>query len=285
MRTCCYSIAVVLALSLGRTAGAVAQMPNLPTLSSVMGESKDTSKKPEADPTDTTPVEKAPEVAAKRAENQELLRVAQRRLDAGDPTNPAAAQEVATYKTVEAVLAQQEAVDRQIKDLTARQSELQTQIRSTRAAGAEGSEPTSFIDLDRLKDELAAEDARVNLAEDQLGTAKGALDKARAALTKLDVKRRQAQDALEAGKSAPNAAELSTAFEQARQAANLAGEIVTLREKEVKRGEVSQAVQQLAAQLKKERCFAPLPKPFSPRPTCRPNSHKSTNRKKLRIPL
>ena len=70
----------------------------------------------------------APTVADKRAENAEQLRVAMRKLEANDPTDSAAAQEVAFYQTREAVLAQQEAVEQQIKDLEARKAELEAQL-------------------------------------------------------------------------------------------------------------------------------------------------------------
>src|SRR5262245_37121894 len=71
-----------------------------------------------------SPAEAAPQPAAdKRAENAELLRVAQRRLESGDPTDGTAAQTVALLQSLDAVLAQQKAVQQQIKDLEARKRE------------------------------------------------------------------------------------------------------------------------------------------------------------------
>jgi hypothetical protein len=79
--------------------------------------------------TASAPAEASPQpVAEKRAENAELLRVAQRRLESGDPTDGTAAQTVALFQSLNAVLAQQQAVQQQIKDLEARKHELEGQI-------------------------------------------------------------------------------------------------------------------------------------------------------------
>jgi hypothetical protein len=165
----------------------------LPNLTDVLGGPPKTESAAEQSPV----IAPAAQLATKRAENAELLRVAQRRLEAGAPTDSAAAQEVATYKTIEAVLAQQEAVDQQIAELNARKTELETQLRSTRTGGAANPARISFVEFDRLKDELTAELARVNQAADRLVAAKAALENAQKALAKSESKRRQAQDEFE----------------------------------------------------------------------------------------
>jgi hypothetical protein len=162
-----------------------------------------------------------PDVASKRAENAEMLRLAQRRLDSGATADSAAAQDVALHKSVEAVLAQQETVKRQIEELKKRKSELSTELSVTRSAGAEKRTPLSFIEFDRLKDELATEDARAGLASDRLAAAKDALARGKVGLEKSQAKLRQTEEAYNTGKGGPTSAELSTAFEQAKHAVNL----------------------------------------------------------------
>ncbi len=188
--------------------------------------------------------------ADKRAENAEKLRVALRKLES-ESADGAAAQEVAYYHSVEAVLAQQQAVEQQVKDLEARQAELDTRLK-TPPTGSDNPTSCSFIELDSLKDELAAERARANLVDDKLTAAKAAVEKAQRLVDECDSKRRQAQDAFERGKDGPNIAELSVVADQARQAARLAAETLALRKKEVVRELLSQQVQRLAVRLQQE---------------------------------
>jgi small-conductance mechanosensitive channel len=186
----------------------------------------------------------------KRAENAEQLRLAQRMLEV-DAANTAAAQQVAHYQSILAALAQQDVVDQQIKDLHSRKAELEKQLNAP--ATAESQQGVhSFVELDRLKDELAAELARASLVDDRLSAARSALEKAQRAEDECAVKRRQAQEAFEVGKDGPNAAELAAAAEQARQAATLAAETVALRKRELEREKLLQEVQRLAVRICQE---------------------------------
>jgi small-conductance mechanosensitive channel len=184
-------------------------------------------------------------VADKRAENEKQLRLAQRKLEAGDGSDSAAAQQFAHFQTVAAVLAQQEVVTQQIKDLESRKAELENQSKSPVAGDGEN-RIASFVELDRLKDDLAAEQARASLVDGRLTAAKTALEKALKSLDECEAKRRQAQEAYETAKEAPSAAELAGAAELARQAATLAAETVALRKREVERDRLSRDVQRLA---------------------------------------
>ena len=67
---------------------------------------------------DTTPLEPSPTEPAgdKRTENTRLLRLAQRKVETNAADN-AAAQQVAHFQSVDAVFAQQDVVEQQIKDL------------------------------------------------------------------------------------------------------------------------------------------------------------------------
>ncbi len=185
-------------------------------------------------------------VAAKRDQNAELLRLAQRKLESGDSSDAAATQEVAHYQSILAVLAQQQAVEQQIKDLEARKAELEVQLSKPPQRDKEVAEGYSFVELDRLKDELAAEKARASLIDDRLIAAKAALEKAQGAREECEIKRRQAQEAFETGKSASEAAQLTTAAKLAALASNLATETATLRKREVTREQLAQEVQRLA---------------------------------------
>ena len=77
-------------------------------------------------PADTTPIEPSPTEPAgdKRTENTRLLRLAQRKMETNAADNTAA-QQVAHFQSVDAVFAQQDVVEQQIKDLTARKLDLE----------------------------------------------------------------------------------------------------------------------------------------------------------------
>ena len=171
-----------------------------------------------------------------------------RRLDANGGTDTAAAQEVAFLQTREAVLAQQASVEQQFKDLETRRIELEGQINSP----PPDNKLYTFADLDRLKDDVAGEEARATLLSDKLANAKLSLEKASATLEAAEVKRRQAQSAAESGKAAPNAVELAAAAERARLESGLASEMLALRKREVEREELTKKVLGLAIRLRQD---------------------------------
>jgi small-conductance mechanosensitive channel len=200
---------------------------------------------PSAPAADPTP---APQPAVDKFEqNAEKLRIALRKLETVGPADSAAAQQVAHFQSVGAVLAQQKAVEQQIKDLEERKAELESQLKSP--AEIDESISCSFLELDSLKDELAAEEARANFVEDKLSAAKVAVEKSQRAVEECDVKRRQALEQMETGKNGPNAPILAAAVDQARQASELASETLMLRQREVAREQLSQEVQKLAVQV------------------------------------
>ena len=184
----------------------------------------------------------------RREENAKLLRLAQRKLEEGNPSDGIAAQAVALHQSIDAALAQQEVVDQQTKDLEARRVELENQV-SQPSPKAGDAAAYSFVELDRLKDELATEKARAKLVDDKIAAAKAALERAQRAVDESKVKRRQAKEAFDVEKDAPNAAELASAAEQARLAANLAAETLALRKRELAREQLSREVQRLAVQI------------------------------------
>jgi small-conductance mechanosensitive channel len=203
-----------------------------------------------ATPSETTPVEPSPDEPAgdKRAENARLLRLAQRKIET-NASDSSAAQQVAHFQSVDAAFAQQDVVDQQIKDLTTRKQELETKLTSPSADEIQPGEAYPFVELDRLKDELAAEQSRASQIEDRVTAAKAALEKAQRALDESEAKRRQAQEAFEKNKSAPNVAEFAAAADLAQQATTLAAETLTLRTREVERERLAHEVQQLAVRV------------------------------------
>ena len=187
-------------------------------------------------------------IAKKRAENAELLRVAQRKADAASPTDPTPAQDVALFKSAESVLAQQEAVQSQIADLKARQEKLKADLQALRADGEELSQPYSFPQFDQFKDELAAEQARMAVTADKVKAATADLERARRSLDELQRKQRLAEASLNAAKEGTDTTELTAVVDQATQAAKLAEETANLRKLELERSELSRDVQKLAVE-------------------------------------
>ena len=199
----------------------------------------------------TTPIEGVqPTIAEKRAENAELLRVAQNRLEE-DPENPTAAAELAAYRTAETILAQQEAVGQQINELQAREAELKEQIKAWNSATNEAAQSISFVDFDRLVNRLAAEQARIELIRTRLKSTRAALDQAQADHAAREQDRRKAQEQFEIGKAGPDAIALASAVDAARRASNLANDTVALRKKELERERLADGVQSLTVELLK----------------------------------
>jgi small-conductance mechanosensitive channel len=203
---------------------------------------------------DTTPVEPATDAPTppenKRAENAAHLQVALRKLESTGAADSATAQEIAHYQTRDAVLAQLDAVEQQIKDLEARKAELDGQLKAPTPTGENAA--CSFVELDGFKDELAADEARLNLVADKVAATKAAVEKAQNAHAESESKQRTTQQALEAGKGAPNVAELARAADHAKQAAILATDTLALRKREQDRERLALEVQHLVVQYRKQ---------------------------------
>src|SRR5690348_5220769 len=172
---------------------------------------------PQADATQPTPAPPAPSLSDKQSDNAKLLLVAQQKLQTAGPKDPVASQEVAFYQTRGAVLAQQEAVEQQIKDLQSRKSDIEAWTKKPL-----GDKKFKFADLDRMKDDLASEQSRASLLSDRLDAAKLALQKAQSAADDSQAQSQRAQKDYENGKAEANAPELALAASRAQQAASLA---------------------------------------------------------------
>lgn len=195
-------------------------------------------------------VESAEDTAAKRAENARRLRLAQ--LDTNNNGTTASGEtsnHVELFKTVDAVLAQQQAVDQQTEDLKSRQQELQQELESLPERGVGVEPPYSFLLYDRLRDEAAAEKARSGSLADKVAAATAARQQAESALDQRERARRQAKTAVDENGDPERSAALAAALATAEQESALARETVTLRKKELAREKLAQEVQTLAVQL------------------------------------
>ena len=129
--------------------------------------------------TATTPVEpEPPTIAEKRAENAELVRVAERKVES-DPANAAAAAELAAYKTSRDAArpaGSGRPANRRFETSRGRACEGAQRLERRRR----GSRPKSisFVEFDRLVNRLAAEQARTELVRSKLKAAKAAIEQA-----------------------------------------------------------------------------------------------------------
>lgn len=210
----------------------------------------------EAKPEEAAP----PTIAEKRAENAELVRVAERKVES-DPADAKAAAELAAYKTSETLLAQQEAVDQQIRDLERRERELKKELEAWNAPPtSEAPQSISFVDFDRLVNRLAAEQARTELVRSKLKSAKATVEQSQAELTEREQERRKAQEAYDVGKETAEAPALVAARDEARRASGVAKDTLALRKKELDREKLSETVQGMTVELLKGKVdrFQPL---------------------------
>jgi small-conductance mechanosensitive channel len=216
---------------------------------------------PAEEAAEVKPAEPAPPtIAEKRAENAELVRVAERKVES-DPADAKAAAELAAFKTSETLLAQQEAVDQQIRDLERREKELKKELESWNAPPTtETPQSISFVDFDRLVNRLAAEQARTELVRSKLKSAKGAVEQSQSELAEREQDRRKTQEAYDVGKETPEAAALLSARDESRRASSIAKDTATLRKKELDREKLNEAVQGMTVELLKGKVdrFQPL---------------------------
>jgi len=195
---------------------------------------------------ETVPVE---DTAAKRIENARRLRIAQRDSANGAAPSSESSSEVDILKSVDAVLAQQQAVEQQVEELKSRKEELRKELESLGTQGIGEKPPYSFLLFDQLRDEVAAEKSRSNASVDKIAAATAARQQAEAALDQRQRAKRQAQSAVDANSDPEKAATLAAALAAAEQEAELAGEILTLRKIELAREKLAQEVQALALQV------------------------------------
>jgi potassium-dependent mechanosensitive channel len=190
-----------------------------------------------------------PDTTAKRAENARLLRIAQRETANAAASNGDSSKEVDVLKSIDAVLAQQQAVEQQIAELESRQAELRKGLQSLGTQGIGEKPPYSFLLFDRLGDEVAAEQSRQSALADKVAAATAAREQAESALDQSQRTKRQAQSAVDANNDPEQTASLAAALAKAGQDVTLASETLVLRKKELAREKLTQDVQALTLQL------------------------------------
>ena len=159
------------------------------------------------------------------------------------PPNATAAAELTAYKTAETILAHQEAVDQQIKDLAnPREGAPQAAQSPGSAPTDEPTESVSFIEFDRLVNRLAAEQARTELVRTKLKPAKAALEQAQTDLNTREQERRNAKRRSKPAKMARRRPRVATAVDDAKRASAVATDCVALRKKELQREKLADAV-------------------------------------------
>jgi potassium efflux system protein len=201
---------------------------------------------PPADATQPAPAQPAASLSDKQSDNAKLLLVAQQKLQTAGQKDPVASAEVVFYQTRGAVLAQQEAVEQQIKDLQSRKSDIEAWTKKPL-----GDKKFKFADLDRMKDDLASEKSRAALLSDRLDAAQSALQKAQSAADDSQAQSQRAQKDYENGKAEANAPELALAANRAQQAASLAAETLALRKRELDREQLAREVSKLSIATRK----------------------------------
>lgn len=187
--------------------------------------------------------------AAKRAENARRLRIAQLDSNNAAATNGESTSELDILKSVDSVLAQQQAVEQQVEELKTRKEELQKQFESLGTQGLDEKPPYSFLLVDRLRDEVAAEKSRKTALADKVAAATASRQQSESVLDQRQRAKRQAQSAVEANNNPEQAASLAAALAKADQEMALESEILALRKKELAREKLAQETQTLALQL------------------------------------
>lgn len=101
--------------------------------------------------------------------------------------------------------AQQEAVELLSKELVQRKADVQARLQALRSVGPDEPKPYSFLLLDQLRDDLAAEAARHDSLEAEITAATSLLESVRRSHEKNEQQRRRVQEAIETSRD-PNAA-------------------------------------------------------------------------------
>jgi small-conductance mechanosensitive channel len=181
------------------------------------------------------------EFEAKRQDVARRLSIARQALEsaqaAGDDTGAAVSEkltrEADLLRQLELNLGQQKAAAEQLAEREAKHLEWTTRLEAQQS-GAASSDPTpTFLQWDRMRDELASETNRTESIAAAVLAADEALKRARDAEAEKDRARRQAKEALDASKETPAPPRLAEAHRLAELESQLATEIARLRDQEL----------------------------------------------------
>ncbi len=181
------------------------------------------------------------EFEAKRQDVARRLSVARQALESAQTTGDDAGAAVPQKLAVEAdlltqldlVLSQQKAAADQLLEREAKHLELSTRLDEQQSGAPSGQPTPTFLQWDRMRDELASETNRAESIAATVLAAEEALKRAKAAPVEKDRARRQAKEALDAAKEDPPPQRLSDAHRLAELDSQLATETARLREQEL----------------------------------------------------
>lgn len=179
-------------------------------------------------------------LAQQRGDLSQRITEAQRKIDAaranlaaGESVSEELSQELELLKQLDSVLAQQQAAEARREELQAGIADLETRLADLRQRGPTEPRPYSFLLLERLRDELAAENSRADAVRLTVDAAVEAHARAKATFEEKERKRRRAREAAEQNKDPQLQPRLAAAESMAQLDSRLGAEMLRLREMEL----------------------------------------------------
>jgi small-conductance mechanosensitive channel len=198
------------------------------------------------------------EIEELKAENARALRIAQKSKEAKEaketpevskaetPLSDAAAREIELRTQLGYTLDQLKIGAEREAQLRANLAQQEADLNALRTSGPTEEKPYSFLLLERMRDQLAAENIRAESTQAVQSTAREARARAKTLLEEKQSARRKAKEALETKKTDASAGPLEAALQSAELEVRVAEETVRLRE-------VESHVEVLQEQLRKLR--------------------------------
>jgi len=178
----------------------------------------------------------------------------QARIKTMDPRSPgdklveSLAWQLEMYKYLELLYAQHEGAIHRRDELQAEKEQLQADLDLLRSAGPSESKPYSFLLVDELQDQLAAEQGREEAIREEIKVAQALLESVQGKHDDSEAQRRRAQESYEAADDPQHKLALQTHWEQTKLLSRITREALTVRKLEVEvtrqKHEVAQRRQQ-----------------------------------------
>jgi len=160
----------------------------------------------------------------------ELLETIKRRLD--------------LFQKIRLCYGQQMAALQAQKGLLAAKTQVEAEIAQSKYKTENGSRP-NFISLEKMRDELSAEEQKDRQVKGRVDSRQGALDEARKAFEEVERQRRQAREAVETNKDEAAAPLLTEKLQTALAESRAASETVRLRDLELANEKLDQEIYKL----------------------------------------
>lgn len=197
-------------------------------------------------------------LAEKRVEVAERLAQAEKEVESAETTAPETAsvpnggqaQDLEIKNQILRVIAQQKsATDKQV-ELEATKKDFADKLAGSQSdKSADGQKPLTFLQLDQLRDDLAAEEGRRDSFALSIATANQAVELAKSNAAEKDHKRQFAKEAAETTINAADKERLAKEFALAEKEHELAKEVVRLREIEMVNEKMQEDVYHLRVKL------------------------------------